>query len=56
MIPLFIVMYIQLTTSIPERIEYPKNLLNSGFDWPVEPSAIFSETESAARLICEVKI
>src|SRR6478609_4934396 len=43
------------TTSISERREYPKNLLNSESDCPVEPSAIFNETESAARLICDVR-
>ena len=42
---------IQLTTSILERKEYLKNLINSLLDCPVEPSAIFRLTESAALLI-----
>jgi len=29
-----------------------RNRLNSFFVWPVEPSAMFSATESLARLIC----
>ncbi len=41
-------------TSTPERIKKLKNLLNSAFVWPVDPSAKFNETESAALLICEV--
>jgi hypothetical protein len=42
----------QAITSIAERKDMPKNLLNSGVDCPVEPSAIFNAIESAALLIC----
>ncbi len=44
------------TTSIPDRNAYPKKLLNTAFVWPVQPSAIFNTTESAARLIWDVSI
>lgn len=47
---------IQLTTSIFERNAYLKNLTNSLLDCPVEPSAMFRFTESAALFICDVKI
>jgi hypothetical protein len=42
---LLLAKYRQQTTSIPDRMEMDKNLLNSGFVWPVEPSAIFREME-----------
>ncbi len=41
----------QDTTSIAERKAIPGNLLYSGFDCPVLPSAIFNTTESAALFI-----
>jgi hypothetical protein len=41
----------QLTTSRPERTEYVRNLLNSAFDCPIQPSAMLRFTESAAFFI-----
>lgn len=46
----------QETTSIADHNAIPRNLLNSGFDWPVLPSAMFKTTESAALFICEHKL
>ena len=54
-ISLSLAIKIQLTTSIFERKAYLKNLTNSLFDCPVEPSAIFKVTESAALFIYEVR-
>ena len=39
------------TTSISDLSAIARNLLNSALLCPVEPSAIFKETESAALLI-----
>ena len=49
-------LYKHVTTSASERIEYPRNFLNSALLWPVEPSAIFNATLSEALLICEVRL
>src|ERR1700722_18565551 len=46
----------QATTSTADRSEYPRKLLKTALVWPVQPSAILSTTESAARLICEVRM
>jgi len=45
-----------VTTSAKERIEYPINFLNSGFDRPIDPSEIFKAIESPSLLICEDKL
>ena len=46
----------QATTSMAERFAITRNLLNSASVCNVEPSAIFSPTESAARFIWEDKL
>jgi hypothetical protein len=46
----------QLTTSARERIAKPINFLNSGLDWPIDPSEMFNAIESTALLICEVRL
>ncbi|SIQ04447.1 hypothetical protein SAMN05880573_10290 [Chryseobacterium sp. RU33C] len=53
---LFLALYKQVTVSAKDRIEYPKNFLNSNFDCKIHHSEIFSAIESQARLICEVKL
>jgi|GEM_PF-3845842 len=48
---LFFALYKQVTTSAKERIEYPKNFLNSNLDCKILPSEILSAMESEALLI-----
>ena len=45
---LFMARYNPLTTSSAERQAYRKKRACSAFDCPVDPSAIFNDTESAA--------
>lgn len=53
---LFFALYKHVTTSAKERIEYPRNFLNSGFDYKILPSEIFRAIGSEALLICETKL
>ena len=53
---LFLTLCKQVTTSANERIEYPRNRLNSGPDCTMDPSDMFNAIESAALLIWEDKL